>query len=464
MPVDTFALPDNQYFRQVLIPVTDSALYYQNGFQFRFRNIATLTGNSQPDWRNNGSHWNIDVVWLNTGRGLNDKTLKDVAFGSQAPSMLRNYESMPYNQYRKNFVNEMKDSLNIAIANLDNSNQNISYRYNVRKNSLAPFTEYDGGSFTISPFLTSGYSTYKPFSRPPVNFFFPISNEQKVVFHVIHTLTSDPNPLFRSNDSIQFDQLFSNYYAYDNGSSEAGIGINGAAGSYAVQFKLNEADTLRGMQIYFNPVIGSSNQELINLNVWNDALGKPGQIIKTLSGVTPIYTTNLNELNTYWFEEPLLINAVDFPGLIFYVGWSQTSVNNLNVGFDRFKDSHTKRFYNVSGSWEMSTSINYGSLMLRPVIGAKDPLGINKPAEVQKLSIYPNPVTDGNLMIQLPESWSLNASGSMSVSILSASGRQVLNEAFSNPVNVSSMAPGFYLLILTDTRNGQKATGKFIIR
>jgi hypothetical protein len=68
--VDTFALPNNRYFREVLIPITrfsDSVLYYKNGFQFRFHNIASLFGNSQADWRSNGSNWNIDIVYLRTG-------------------------------------------------------------------------------------------------------------------------------------------------------------------------------------------------------------------------------------------------------------------------------------------------------------------------------------------------------------------------------------------------------------
>lgn len=462
--VDTFAvLHDGMFFRQVTIPLNDaedSTLYYKNGFQFRFRNIAALAGNSQSDWRNNGSHWNIDVVWLNVGLPVQ----KDIAFGDQAPSMLINYESMPFRQYLPNFVNEMKDTLDIAIANLDNVNQNVSYRYDVYKSSLTPLASYNPGGYIIKPFITDGYSDYKPFAKPPVNFFFPTSTDEKLVFHITHTLTPDPNPLFRSNDSITFDQLFSNYYAYDNGTAEAGIGINGAAGSYAVQFKLNVADTLRGIQIYFNQVVGGTNQKLIDLEVRNDALGKPGQIIKSLNSVTPIYTDNLNEFSSYWFEEPVIVNTADFPGLMFYIGWSQSFVDNLNVGFDRYKDSHLKRFFNVNGNWEMSNEINYGSLMMRPIVGPVNPLGIVKPTEIQQLSIRPNPVTDGNLIIQLPESWENTSEGNLQISIISATGSQAFSGAFSNPVDVSSLVPGFYLVILTEKNNGQKITGKLIIK
>ncbi len=467
LQVDTFALPDNKYFRQVVIPITgsiDSALFFKNGFQFRFRNIAALAGNSQPDWRSNGSNWNIDVVYLNYGRKQNDTTLEDVAFGDVAPSMLVNYEAMPMRQYAKNFDNEMKDTLDIKISNLDTKNRNRTYKYNIQKNSLSPFNFYDGEPYTIQPYNIDGYVKYKPWANPPVRVFFPVSNETNVVFHITHSLTPDPDPLFRSNDTIRFTQVFSNYYAYDNGTSEAGIGINGAYGSYAIQFKLNVSDTLRGMQIYFNPVIGGNNQKSIDLQVWNDSNGKPGQIIKTLGGVTPLYSKNLNEFNSYWFDEPLTMNATDFPGLIFYIGWTQSTVENLNVGFDRYKDSHTKRFYNVSGTWEMSSEINYGSLMFRPVVGEVNPLGIIKPEVIDRLSIHPNPVKDGNLIITVPDAWKNNSNNNLSISVISATGSLVLSETFYNPVNVSALAPGFYLVILTDKKSGQKATGKLIIR
>jgi len=462
--VDSFALPNHQYFKQVMIPITDSAKYFKNGFQFRFRNIAALSGNSQPDWRNNGSNWNIDVVRLNTSRNIHDTIIKDVAFGDIAPSMLKDYESMPFRQYRKNFINEMKDSLDIAIANLDNVNENVWYKYNIRKNSGTPFAFYDKGNFTIKPYATYGYSDYNLFARPVVISPFPISNDQKVVFHIIHTLVGDPNPYPHSNDSIQFDQLFSNYYAYDNGTAEAGVGINGAAGSYAVQFKLNDKDTLRGIQIYFNPVVSGSNLKNIDLVVWNDMYGEPGQVIKTLGNITPMYSDIRNEFVSYMFDTLQVIDPVTFPGLIFYIGWSQSTVENVNIGFDRYKDSHAKRFFNVDGNWEMSSPINYGSVMMRPVVGMEDPLGIEKPKESTHLNIYPNPVCNGQLAIQLPNGFDSNNTHDLLVELFSTDGKCALRTAFSDPIQFGMLPVGLYMVVVTDQKNGKRATGKIIVK
>ena len=183
-----------------------------------------------------------------------------------------------------------------------------------------------------------------------------------------------------------------------------------------------------------------------------------------MGGVTPVYTSTANEFNSYWFDSPLIIDQASFPGLRFYIGWTQADVENLNVGFDRYKDSQTKRFYNVNGTWQMRDPANYGSLMMRPIICPANPVGIIKPVAAERLAIQPNPVTDGNLIIRLPQSWLDNPRGKVEFNILSATGSQVMTGGYTELVNVSSLTPGFYILVLNNATNGLKASGKFIIR
>jgi hypothetical protein len=224
----------------------------------------------------------------------------------------------PNAQYGENFVEEMKDTISIQIANLDNLPQNIAYKYTVQRDSQAPFETYDGGSYSIFPFLSSGYSTYQPFARPPVNFLYsPFEQYDLVVFHTKHFLITDPAMILPENDTIRYAQVFSNYYAYDDGTAEAGIGLNGASGAYAVRFDLNKADTLRGIQVYFNQVLSGSEEQYIDLTIWNDSYGKPGAIIRQMTDVTPIYADSLNQFQTYWFDSPLVMDAAPFPGTDF---------------------------------------------------------------------------------------------------------------------------------------------------
>ncbi len=465
IPVDTFALQQHKYFRQVMVPVRDSALYYKKGFRFRFRNIASLASANQPDWQSNGDQWNIDAVMLNTGRSIHDTLLKDVAFADRAPSMLRRYESMPYKQYKANWLEEMKDTMSIKIANLDNVPQNIGYKYNARKDSQAPFKSYDGGSYSVFPFGTIGYSDYQPFARPVVNFFYsPFENEEKIAFHTTHYLTTDPSLLYQGNDTISYTQIFSNYYAYDDGTAEAGIGLNGASGAYAVRFQLNQEDTLRGLQIYFNQVRSGTNLQYIDLAIWNDLNGQPGSIVRKINQVTPQYSDSLNVFHTYWLDSVSSINELSFPGLIFYAGWQQTGIDNMNIGFDRYNDTHTSRFFNVDGTWQMSDSQHAGSLMLRPVIGLANPLGIRKQPATLSLKLYPNPVTGGLIHLSLPEVWKQSQSEHISVSILDAGGKLLEEPAFNTTIAIGNLSPGLYLLKLYNRETGETATGKFIVQ
>jgi hypothetical protein len=91
-------------------------------------------------------------------------------------------------------------------------------------------------------------------------------------------------------------------------------------------------------------------------------------------------------------------------------------------------------------------------------------VGIIKPVAAERLAIQPNPVTDGNLIIRLPQSWLDNPRGKVEFTILSATGSQVMTGGYTELVNVSSLTPGFYILVLNNATNGLKASGKFIIR
>ena len=462
--VDTFAVQNGTFFKQVLIPLTDSALYFKNGFRFRFRNFASLANNYLPDWQSNGDHWNLDVILLNTGRSVNDTVIKDVAFADRAPSMLKRYEAMPYKQYRENFVEEMQDSLHIKIANLDNFPQNISYKYFVQRDSQDPFKTYEGGSYSIFPFLSTGYSTYQPFARPPVNFLYsPFETHEKVAFHTTHVISTDPALIIKGNDTIRFTQLFSNYYAYDDGTAEAGIGLNGASGSYAVRFELNTQDTLIGMQLFFNQVRSGNQDEYIDLSVWSDYFGKPGVLVKSVNEVTPVYTDSLNTFHTYWFESPLVVDATTFPGLIFYVGWQQTSIDNINIGLDRHNDSHQQRFYNVDGTWQMSDELHSGSLMLRPVLGSANPISMYEPVFSSSLKVYPNPLSDGIINIELPLSWKKFDPSKIQLRCYSSIGSLILTQAFSINPDLDALAPGIYIVEVIEPVSGERLTNRLII-
>lgn len=76
--------------KQVMIPVTNTASF-ENDFQFRFRNYATLSGNVD--------HWHIDYVRFSDARHYQDTVYEDVAYVYPAYSLLNKYGSMPWSHF-----------------------------------------------------------------------------------------------------------------------------------------------------------------------------------------------------------------------------------------------------------------------------------------------------------------------------------------------------------------------------
>ena len=75
-----------------------------------FFNYASIATTNIPSWRSNADQWNLDYIYLNTDRNHADTFYKDISFVERAPSMLKRYQAMPYNQYRVDPTNEIRTS------------------------------------------------------------------------------------------------------------------------------------------------------------------------------------------------------------------------------------------------------------------------------------------------------------------------------------------------------------------
>ena len=107
-------------FRQLMVPVTDNS-YFFNNFQFRFRNIATTSGNND--------HWHIDYVRLYAGRSIADTLIQDVAAIYTPGTILKNYEFMPWTQFRNNQPEETLSTFPFTILNNNNVTMNTAIQY-----------------------------------------------------------------------------------------------------------------------------------------------------------------------------------------------------------------------------------------------------------------------------------------------------------------------------------------------
>jgi len=457
MSLETFRLKYNTWFQQVVVAVDDSARFYTDNFRFRFRNYASLADPILPDWQSNGDQWNIDYVYLNIDRGIHDTLHRDVAFAAKAPNMLRTYTSMPYNQYREGYINAMRDTLTMRITNLDGEDYNSSYRYEVSRDFGEPFYFYNGGNYAILPFVTAGYVNHQPFSRPAVNFVFPIGTQEKVYFTTTHILNTQANIGRKQNDTLRQVQVFANYLSYDDGSAEAGYGLTPSGGQMAYKFVLNRPDSLIGINMYFNQTLNQGNLKTFYLNVWNDYFGEPGELIYSRYGYEPQYSDSLNTFVLYKTDSIIQINNKTFPNLIFYVGFEQTSAANINIGFDWNNDASAYVFWKTFGAW--SNSLYAGAPMIRPVLGKEKVVGLDEPAETGHLRIFPNPVADEWVMIELPEA---KQSSIMFTRIYSADGRLVYEKPYTRENYIGELSPGFYMVTVSDPQIKVQATGKLM--
>jgi hypothetical protein len=440
-----FYSKNNVWFKQVMIPIIDSTNYFQKGFRFRFYNYASLANNNIPSWAGNVDQWNIDYVYLNRGRNKADSVYKDIAFVEPAPSVLKNYYSMPWSQFDVNPSAEMKDSLSMTITNLDTVTYNSSYKYDVEQAGGTWNSTYNGGSFNIDPYVTSGYQNYWAHAQPPVNFSFPSVSADSVSFLFTHMIKEGiVGDIRRQNDTISFEQKFYNYYAYDDGIPEAGYGLTPANSLLAYKFTLNHPDTLRAVNMFFNRTLNNSSQQFFYLTIWNDNGGYPGDTIYQMKGLKPKYADSLNSYIRYRIDNrKVLISGT------FYVGWKQLTGDFLNIGLDRSSDQHSNIFYDVGSGW-MNSSVA-GALMIRPVFGKALPLvaGINETvASPNAIHVYPNPSNGENITIVLPSDAGQNFS-KFTIHVYDMLGNDVYNSPFSETIHVKGLQNGIYILYVT---------------
>ncbi|MCX6287456.1 MAG: T9SS type A sorting domain-containing protein [Bacteroidetes bacterium] len=449
MSLDTFRFYNNEkYFLQAMIPITDTLLFFKKTFRFQFYNYVNFAAPPEYSWQSNCDQWNIDNVYLNIGRTMIDTVRPEIRFMDRAPSMLKNYESMPYPHYTAAPEQEMADSISVIFSNRDISIHNCNYSYKVT-NSGGSFTKtYTSPNFNVPPV----YSTGPVMLHPAVSWFYPITQADSAVFQMRHIIKDNASgSVF--GDTISRNQNMFNYFAYDDGTPEASYGLTPAGAMLAYRFNLNKPDTLRAIQMYFNHVLNNTSPPYFFLCVWTDDAGTPGDTIFSRLTV-PKHADQLNKFVTYH------IPALPVSGTI-YIGWIQTTADNLSLGFDTYNDHSDQIFYNTSGRWYPSAYS--GSLMIRPIVGKPIPLGIEETGtNVPELQVYPNPCRDGILHLRLKNSGTSSAEG-YSLTLTNLLGQTMLNVKYTESLNLTSLNQGIYILFLTDRNGNKNAMRKIII-
>lgn len=412
-------------FQRVNIRIVED-YYLFRGFQFRFYSIATVNGNRD--------HWNLDYVTLKKNTVGNAPILDNAMVRPQI-SMLSEFTAMPYSHFKAIGSQAMKTSIDDTLYNIDYGQTSYTPAAQIEQNGVSFFNASTFAS-TLVP------DVYIPFSIP-LTFTFPNQGTDSAEFLVKSYFSQAGIETNSYNDTNYLHQRFYNYYAYDDGSAERIYGVTGNTNvSIAYKFNVKIADTLRGVQIYFNPSGIDVSNTLFQLTVWSDINTTSNQSVELYRMINqkPDTFAGINGFKTYLFDTTLVIG----PGNI-WVGMIQNEPDvQYGVGLDKNTDSRTNMFTYIDGIWAQSTIL--GSWLMRPLFGKYIPLVSVEENQVKRINtfnIHPNPAR---------QTFSISFNNSnyrnFTYTIYDCLGTRVKSESISatDKIDISDFSKGIYIV------------------
>ena len=427
----------NNNFFQVFIPVRNAA-YFHAGFAFRFRSFGRASGPFDT--------WNLDYIYLNRGRSVNDKFVKDVAARQALTPLLKRYTALPLAQYVVNPVIETADSVMTDINNLFNNFNFTSFHFTIRDEVSGRVVQDDAQTNSV---LIPSLSSQRKVAKPIPITGFGSATKALLRYKVDLLTTDDQNPSIagvnlRRNDTISAVAALDDYYAYDDGTWEYAQQIRQRE-QVAVRFILNKPDAIGGVRVCIVPFTTNQTGQPFVINVYNNRAGRPGTVVYQQSFTTQ-YPASRNGFVEFRFTKSISVKDT------FYVGYQQVASSDtslLRLGFDKNSPFGSQIFYNGGTNWDQnlsSASLNIqGAFMLRPVMGAKPDTVVTATAEPEPptpLRTYPNP-TSGLIRWDDPHITQLDvmsSSGQLLLRVEPSRGQQTLD--------LSYLPDGFYLIRL----------------
>lgn len=458
---------DSAYMRQVFIKV-DSG-YLNNNFQFRFQSFGNLNGANDT--------WHLDYVKLDKNVDtLSEKNIKDMAYEFAPPSLLKNYYVMPYNQFdstyladtisvfvKNNFTNPTTDILDFYTAKILNNGNTIA-NYSGPSRDFGPNTknEIKYSKFNIPTNITGDTITIK------VDYHFDVSAEAGMPAKVL------------ANNAVTHNQIFSNYFAYDDGSAERGYivgdlktGVGMDFYKMAVKYSLKKPDTLQAIKFQFFPVLPNNNLAVFSVCVWknfnNNSIYNDSALIYKQSNLKIadlVSEYGTDTINGYYYaniKPNFLKNGATYPLIMqdtFAVGLIVDNALSLIVGFDRNNIKPQFNYYVEGNTNKWRVSQLPGTMIMNPVIGKALPGNLtpvkNNVSTSYNIKVYPNP-TNNKLFVEGIKEQSL-------LEVYTLSGKLATQYSLSSSdyINVQELPVGMYLLKITNQNTQQTGVAKFI--
>ena len=432
-------------FQQVMIPVRDTA-FLKRGFQFRFRNYAQENGS----W----DHWHLDYVRLDRNRNRIDTTYQDISFMYPPSSLLKTYQAVPLWHFTPNSIQNMDTTYNLSWTTVAPTSSFRFYKYYFNNDDF-PVTKRDSINFAPKgPVIPR--QELKFFEA--VKYAYEDPGTEWTEYQLQHFIVSDTavQDLVPRNDSVIYYQVLSNYYALDDGSAEERLNINNNGGGFVAQrFESYVADTLKGIQYYFNKTNETGSGSPIFLMIWGAGANQPGELLYSQAETYPT-NDGLNRYVSYELSTPLFLPAGSF-----YIGWSQTNNFAINLGFDRNINNNDRIFYNLTGTW-YNYGAQQGTLMMRPMFRYPYDIYVGAPAAISNADtwqVYPNPASS---VVYIKNDKTNKPSN---LSLYDISGRMIMSKEIGNEeiLNVENLNNGIYLVVIEQIGSSNKSFRKLIL-
>ncbi|MEN7549403.1 T9SS type A sorting domain-containing protein [Rapidithrix thailandica] len=429
-------------FQLEKVPISNPAFFHDH-FQFEFVNSGRLSGSFD--------NWLLDYI-LFSNESIDDPNKRlDVAVGEQPTSLLKNYRSMPLAQFR-DF--EVADSIFTAV-------QNLSDTFNVISHDCQVVDEYSGD--VVADLVTgtigensnfSGTSLIEKRERMKLVSLNDLSGlnvgkdslKLRYTFTIITNESNELIPTIR-NDTVRGVTNLHNFYAFDDGTAELGMGVNQRFGKIVARFVLNEPAELTDIDIYFAKLGENLAGQTVNLLVYDhiDFENNTNSKLVLRQAVPFTYSDSLNQYRRIPLSTPVLLSDT------IYIGVEQLEENALTIGYDKNSLFGKNIFYNVSSQWVQNDAEELpGSMMIRPVFDSDRITGIDDEPLQQQVNVYPNPARD---VIYIHSEIGINE-----MALVDLSGRIIQRQSYSRQkrleLSLSTLPKGMYLLHL-NTQQGQ---------
>lgn len=448
----------NSTFKHQYIPIT-SPEFFRKGFRFRFKNYASVSNDLSH--ARNQDFWNLDMVWLDAHRKASEPNIPDVAFVKPLTQLYKSFSSVPLNHFLFVPRNDFRMTLETAFENFDSKARQVSFNFSVSKKHTNESLIFPTNTWLIPAYTYA--EEIDILSSFNVDFYDFIAQDvgvyERGMYEFKHYFSDNENFLseeLRWNDTNRVLFNLDNYYAYDDGVPEAGYGLrNAPMGRVAYKYSMLTPDTLKAIDIYFNPTL-YANAIFFNLCVWEiQENGMPGELLYYMPGETVKHESTLYTPTTYKIKQDGILTD-DIGGIYlegdYFIGWQQPYDVLLNVGLDLKSTIRKKLFFNLGYEWE--ESVQSGALMMRPVFGKLT--GKQSPIEtyVTNNSVYVYPsLANTTIHIQSSEEivW---------YKIYSIHGQMLLTGT-ENHIQIEHLSQGFYNIQIL-TKNGNVYTNSFV--